>query len=152
MITIDMADAMAEMDLLIQRASRPYALLARIGGDETIKAKARIDSTKTDPLGDGWLPWRPGTARIREKKGNADLGQLYDSGHLKNSIYFAVTGEGVAIGTDDIIGAYQQDGTYGVGVGTYGYHVNPRPFLGWEPDSLDEYELMAVRYFAGATL
>lgn len=152
MITIDLEQVMVEMDLLIKRTSAPYALLARIGGDEAVKAKQRIQSTKTDPLGDGWLPWRPGTAHIRERKGNADLGQLYDTGDLKNSIYFNVTGEGVAIGTDDIIGLYQQEGTYGVGVGPYGYHVNPRPFLGWEPDAPEEYEPMAMRYFAGEPL
>lgn len=152
MITIDLAEAMAEMDMLITRASKPFALMARIGGDEAIKAKARISTTKTDPLGDGWLPWRPGTTRIRERKGNADLGQLWDSGELKNSIYFRVAADGVAIGTDDIIGLYQQDGTYGVGVSETGYHVNPRPFLGWEPDSLDEYELMTIRYLQGLPL
>ena len=152
MITIDVAQVLAEMDLLLKRTGAPFALLARIGADEAIKAKARISSTKTDPLGDGWLPWRPGTARIRERKGNAALGQLYDTGELKNSIYFTVAPDGVQIGTDDIIGLYQQDGTYGVGVSETGYHVNPRPFLGWEPDSLDEYEAMAMRYFEGATL
>ncbi len=73
-------------------------------------------------------------------------------GELKNSIYFNVGADGVQIGTDDIIGLYQQDGTRGVGVSETGYHVNPRPFLGWEPDSLDAYEAMAVRYFAGAAL
>lgn len=106
MITVDLEQVMVEMDLLIKRTSQPFALLARIGGEEAIKAKARIQSTKTDPLGDGWLPWRPGTARIRERKGNADLGQLYDTGDLKNSIYFTVAADGVAIGTDDIIGLY----------------------------------------------
>ncbi len=149
MITIDLAQVMAEMDLLISRTSRPFALLTRIGGEEAVKAKKRIEDTKTDPMGDGWLPWRPGTERIREKKGNADLGQLWDSGELKNSIYFDVAADGVAIGTDNIIGLYQQDGTYGVGVGPYGFHVNPRPFLGWEPDAADVYESMALQYFMG---
>ena len=149
MITIDLAEAMAEMDVLLKRTSQPFALLARIGGEEAAKAKRRIADTKTDPLGDGWLPWRPGTERIREKKGNADLGQLWDSGELKNSIYFNVSADGVDIGTDDIIGLYQQDGTYGVGVGPYGFHVNPRPFLGWEPDAADVYESMALQYFLG---
>lgn len=149
MITIDLEQVMAEMDLLLKRTSQPFALLARIGGEEAVKAKRRIESSKTDPLGDGWLPWRPGTAHIRERKGNADLGQLWDSGALKDSIYFNVTGDGVAIGTDDIIGLYQQDGTYGVGVGPYGFHVNPRPFLGWEPDAAQVYEDMALQYFRG---
>ncbi len=149
MISIDITEAMAEMDLLLKRTSEPFALMARIGAQETDKAKKRIESTKTDPLGEGWLPWRPGTRRIRERKGNAGLGQLWDTGELKDSIYFSVGPDGVAIGTDDIIGAYQQCGTYGVGVGPYGYHVNPRPFLGWEPDSINDYEVMALEFFMG---
>ena len=149
MITIELEQVMAEMDMLLKRTSQPFALLARIGGEEAAKAKQRIASTKTDPMGEGWLPWRPGTERIRDKKGNAGLGQLWDSGELKNSIYFNISGDGVSIGTDDIIGLYQQDGTRGVGVSETGYHVNPRPFLGWSPDAADVYEPMALRYFMG---
>ncbi len=58
MITIELEQVLAEMDVLISRTSRPYALMARIGGDEAVRATARIASTKTDPFGEEWLPWR----------------------------------------------------------------------------------------------
>ena len=162
MITVDAEQALAELNGILLRLLGKQDLLDEIGLREAEKARQRILDTKTSPDGDRWVPWRPATARARLRKGNSGRGILWDEGDLLASIYAVWHADGlstdemsvseVAIGTDDIIGAYQQEGTYGRGVGPSGYHVPPREFLGWEPDALGVYEAMAARWLAGEAL
>ena len=162
MITIDAAQAIDELNMILLRLAGKEDLLNAIGEREAEASRQRIMDTKTDPEGDRWTRWRPGTARARLRKGNVGRGILWDEGDLLDSIYFASSADGIAssdgsfsevlIGTDDIIGAYQQFGTYGPGVGPSGYHVPPRAFLGWEPDAFGAYEMMAARFLAGEPL
>jgi phage gpG-like protein len=162
MITIDAEQAFDELNGILLRLAAKQDLLDAIGEREAEAARQRIMSTKTDPEGDRWTRWRPSTARQRLKKGNAGRGILWDEGDLLDSIYFASSADGLAssdmslsevlIGTDSPIGMYQQFGTYGPGVGPSGYHVPPRPFLGWEPTAFGVYEMMAARFLAGEPL
>ena len=162
MITIDAAQALDELNAILLRLAGKEDLLNAIGEREAERARDRIMATKTEPDGDLWTRWRPSTARQRLRKGNAGRGILWDEGDLLDSIYFATSADGlgsdemslseVVIGTDSIIGAYQQFGTYGPGVGPSGYHVPPRPFLGWEPGAFGTYEMMAARFLAGELL
>ncbi len=162
MITVDAAQAMDEINGILLRLAGKQDLLDAIGEREAEASRQRIMSTKLDPEGDKWVRWRPSTARQRLKKGNAGRGILWDEGDLLDSIYFASSADGIAssdmslsevvIGTDSPIGMYQQFGTYGPGVGPSGYHVPPRPFLGWEPDAFGVYEMMAARFLAGEPL
>ncbi len=149
MITIDMADALAEIDALALRLAIPDALFAKIGAHEVAAAKNRIESTKTAPDGTPWVSWAVGTLLHRNRKGNADQGMLWDEGDLLDSIMWQADGGTLEIGTPDEIGLYQQEGTRGPGVGPSGWHVPPREFLGWTPGSEALYEAMTIQYLAG---
>ncbi len=137
MITIDAEAAIADLEAMVARLRAPEPLLGAIGEAEVELSRERIEETKDDPLGGGWLPWADSTSRQRVRKGTADLGLLYDTGELLESIHAAVEGNTVAIGSDVDYAIYLQDGTS---------KMPARPFLGWAPENLDAYESMFVRF------
>ena len=140
MIEIEMEQALAELQAMMLRAATPGPMFAYIGGAETEQAHARIESLKSTPLGDPWEPWMTGTARERERKGNAALGLLYDTGELLDSIEFFADSDTLEIGTDVDYAEYLQDGTR---------FMDARPFLGWNPERLVQYELDWADYLSG---
>lgn len=87
----------------------------------------RIAVTKTDPNDKPWAPWAPSTAKARERKGNAALGLLFDSGNLLRSITAEVKNHGskggvsVYIGSNVKYAGWLNDGTE---------KMPARPFLG----------------------
>ena len=141
MLSIDVNEALAGIDMMLRRAADPLPVLSRIGASEVENVRARIRGSKTSPWGDNWAPWAPSTRAHREHKGNADQGLLWDDGDLLKSIrYDAQVGAylggslGVLeVGSDMSYAGYLQDGTS---------KMPARPFLGWNPATFAYYEAM----------
>lgn len=162
MIEIDAEEALDFLNEILLRLIGKEDLLVAIGEREVAAAQGRIMETKRSPRGHAWVRWAPSTAEARERKGNADRGLLWDEGDLLDSIHFLAgadilgtsetSGSLVEIGTDNLIGLFQQDGTRGPGVGPSGWHVPPRHFLGWKTGDFGLYEAMAVRWLRGDPL
>ncbi len=140
MIEIDAEQALLDLQAMMMRAAIPGPMFNFIGGSELELARIRIESLKDSPLGDPWVPWVPGTARQRERKGNAELGLLYDTGELLDSIEYFADSETLEIGTDTDYAIYLQDGTR---------FMDARPFLGWNLDKFPEYEMAWAEYLMG---
>ena len=100
--------------------------------------KHRIAVTKKDPDDKPWKAWAPSTAKARERKGNAALGLLFDSGTLLRSITAEVKNHGskggvsVYVGSNTRYAEWLNDGTE---------KMPARPFLGVSKrakESIDE--------------
>lgn len=143
MIEIDAEQALMELQALLVRAATPGPMFNFIGGSELEAARTRIETMKDSPLGDPWAPWMASTARQRERKGNAELGLLYDTGELLDSIEYFADSETLEIGTDTDYAIYLQDGTR---------FMDERPFLGWNPEKFPEYEMAWAAYLMGETV
>ncbi len=137
MIELDAEQVFAQLGAMLARAANPAPFLTWVGETETEKARQRIDDTKTSPQGVPWDPWEPSTEKQRVRKGNAQLGLLYDEGDLFDSIHFVVDGGTVAIGSDLDYALYLQDGTE---------KMDARPFLGWSDDAMPFYEGAFIDY------
>lgn len=145
MLSIDVNEALAGIDMMLRRAADPLPVLGVIGAREAENARARIRDSKTSPWGGSWAPWAPSTRAHREHKGNADQGLLWDEGDLLKSIrYDAQTGRFLAgslgtveIGSDMAYAGYLQDGTS---------KMPARPFLGWNPATFPFYELLLANW------
>ncbi|WP_298220149.1 phage virion morphogenesis protein [Halothiobacillus sp.] len=137
MITIDSAQAFAEIDALLLRMHESAPFLEAVGDREVAEVQKRIRDTKLDPLGNAWAPWAPFTRSEREHKGNADLGLLLDEGDLLLSIDKAMFGETVEIGSNLDYAKDLQEGTD---------KMPAREFLGWAPGSGPIYENLYKRY------
>ena len=139
MLSIDVNEALAGIDMMLRRAADPLPVLSRIGASEVENVRARIRGSKTSPWGDSWAPWAPSTRAHREHKGNADQGLLWDDGDLLKSIrYDAQVGAylggslGVLeVGSDMPYAAFLQYGTE---------KMPARKFLGWSPVMFPIYE------------
>jgi len=143
MITIDAIQALAELDAMLMRLHETEPFLGYVGEHEVKAVQNRIRDSKTDPLGNDWAPWAPFTRSERTHKGNADLGLLLDEGDLLLSIDKMIFGDTVEIGSNLDYAKDLQEGTE---------RMPPRPFLGWEPESLPVYENLFTRYIETGTL
>jgi len=98
--------------------------ITAVGEREKALIQERIRTTKQDPDGHDWAPWRPFTKAKREAQGNAGQGLLWDTGELLQSpTYLTPFGAELEIGTDVDYAKVQQEGIEG--------HMAARPFIGW---------------------
>ena len=110
-----------------KKLEKPRDMLREIGDIIVEDIKNRIVRTKQEPENEApwapWAPWAPSTAKGRERKGNAALGLLFDSGNLLNSIKAQIVGSHntLQIGTNVPYAKYLQEGTE---------KMPARPFLG----------------------
>lgn len=89
--------------------------------------KNRIRDTKENPFGLDWEEWATGTRKIRERKGNALQGLLWDTGDLLNSIQSRISPGTVAVGSPLEYAQYLQEGTV---------HMPAREFLGFSAEDI----------------
>lgn len=136
-LTVNDRQVMQELGRLLERMLYPEALLAEIGEKEVGRVRERIMESKIDPLGAAWEPWATSTREARERKGNEGQGLLFDTGQLLDSIHFSLSEREVAIGTSVDYATYLQQGTF---------RMPEREFLGWTPESVDQYELYILNY------
>ncbi len=112
---------------ITKNLENPRDMLSEIGDIIEEDVKHRIVELKRDPKETPWAPWAPGTARARQRKGNAALGLLFDTGRLLYSIKSQVKNHGrkggwsVNVGTNVPYAKFLQEGTP---------KMPPRPFLG----------------------
>lgn len=147
MLEANLTAALEQLGLMMQRAANPLPVLTRIGASEVENVKARIKSTKTSPFGDAWAPWRPGTAKERQRKGNASQGLLWDTGDLLDSIRAVANVYGPGHGTLDVgsdmsYAGFLQDGTR---------KMVAREYLGWNEATFAVYEMMLVGWMEFGT-
>lgn len=139
MITANLNDVIAEMDAMVGRIHENAPFLEAVGQRETERVQERIRDSKIDPMGERWAPWAPATLWERQHKGNEALGLLFDEGDLLLSIHPEVRAlvDTVEIGSNLPYAKDLQDGTY---------RMPAREYLGWEPDSVPEYEAMFAKF------
>lgn len=107
-----------------KKLEKPRDMLREIGDIIVEDIKNRIVKTKQSPENEApWAPWAPSTAKARERKGNAALGLLFDSGNLLNSITAQIVGSHntLQIGTNVHYATYLHNGTP---------KMPARPFMG----------------------
>ena len=103
------------------------AMMQEIGDIVVEDIRHSITTTKKSPDEKPWAPWAPSTAKARERKGNAALGLLFDTGNLLRSITAEVKNHGskggvqVYIGTNVKYAEWLNNGTE---------KMPARPFLG----------------------
>lgn len=111
----------------LTRKLNDKSMMQEVGDIIVEDIRHRIAITKTDPNDKPWQPWAPSTAHARERKGNAALGLLFDSGNLLRSITAEVKNHGskggvaVYIGSNTKYAGWLNDGTE---------KMPARPFLG----------------------
>lgn len=142
MLEADFSAMLADLGLMLERASNPLPVLTRIGASEVENVRARIKQSKLSPWGDNWAPWATSTAKERARKGNAEQGLLWDTGDLLDSINAVANIYGPGHGTLDVgsdldYAGYLQDGTE---------KMPARPYLGWNEATLAFYEAMMVGF------
>ena len=140
-LTIDMTQALAGLQIIARMNIEPF--LAEVGAKETAAIQKRITESKVSPEAEAWSPWRPMTSRLREAKGNAAQGLLWDTGALLNSMRFDVSLFEVAIGTDIRYAQELQEGRAGP------QPMAARPFVGWSPADIAGVEFSAIAYIDG---
>ncbi len=147
MLEANFTAALEQVGLMLARAADPLPVLTRIGASEVENVKARIKDSKTSPWGDSWAPWAPSTAAHRQRKGNADLGLLFDEGDLYASIRAVANVYGPGHGTLDVgsdlaYAGFLQDGTE---------KMVARQYLGWNEATFPFYELMLAGFIEFGT-
>ena len=98
-------------------AAHPTTLIRAIGSEGAVQTRRRIFEEKTDPNGNGWLPWSPRYAATR-RPGNS---LLIDTHDLVDSIDSYADGNTAVVFSDVVYAGTHQDG--------HG-NVPARPFLG----------------------
>ena len=121
-IKIDKGDIKEALGEFAKKAKESRDLMKEIGNIIAEDIKHRIVKLKKDPEDKPWAPWSKATRKARQKKGNAALGLLFDSGELNDSITSKVTSKNnVQIGTNSPYAGYLNDGTN---------KMPARPFIG----------------------
>ena len=130
----DINDAIADLEAKIKNKD----MMQEIGDIIVEDIRHRIVKLKADPDDKPWKPWAPSTAKARERKGNAALGLLFDTGTLLRSINAEVKNHGqkggitVYVGSNTKYAGWLNDGTE---------KMPARPFLGVSKrakESIDE--------------
>lgn len=130
----DINDAIADLEAKIKNKD----MMQEIGDIIVEDIRHRIVKLKADPDDKPWKPWAPSTAKARERKGNAALGLLFDTGTLLRSINAEVKNHGqkggitVYVGCNTKYAGWLNDGTE---------KMPARPFLGVSKrakESIDE--------------
>lgn len=122
--------------------------LRKVGEQEIIAARERIFSTKIDPEGAQWWQWSPSTLASRMRRGTADTGLLYETGHLYNSFRTDInttsnTGVQVIVSNTAKYAFYLQNGTS---------NMKPRPFFGWTDSSKDRINAILGTYLRNVVI
>ena len=121
-IKIDKGDIKDALGNLAKKAKESRDLMKEIGDIIVEDIKHRIVKLKKDPDDKPWSPWSKATKKARQKKGNAALGLLFDSGELNDSITSKVTSKNnVQVGTNSPYAGFLNDGTN---------KMPARPFIG----------------------
>jgi phage gpG-like protein len=125
---------------LLQKIDQPRPLLKLIGDLVVADIKYRLISSKADLVDKPWAPWKPGTRKVREKKGTAHLGLLYDSGNLLDSIRAQIVGSHntLQVGTNVPYAKFLNDGTP---------KMAARPFMGISAPAKEAITTMVHKYF-----
>ena len=120
---VDFREVQQAIGDLRRKLENPRPLMQEIGDIITEDIRNMISTRKVGPDDRPWAPWAPSTAKARERKGNAALGLLVDSGTLLRSITSQVIGSHhtVQIGTNVSYAQYLNQGTP---------KMPARPFLG----------------------
>lgn len=120
---VNFKDVQSAIGNIRSKVENPRAMMQEIGDIIAEDIKNIIMKRNESPDGKPWAPWRPSTAKARERKGNAKQGLLWDSGRLLRSIKSQVIGSHntVQIGTDIPYAGYLNNGTS---------KMSARPFLG----------------------
>lgn len=120
---VDFREVQQAIKDLRSRVENPRAMMQEIGDIISEDIKNMISTRKTGPDDKPWAPWAESTRKARERKGNAALGLLVDSGTLLRSITSQVIGQHntVQIGTNVHYAGYLNNGTP---------KMPARPFLG----------------------
>ena len=135
--TIELGPVLAALNQLA--LGNHSSWLAKVGEHEKQMIEQRIQSTKLDPDGHEWAPWRPFTRAKREAKGNESQGLLWDTGNLLHSqTYVTPFGAALEIGTDVEYAERLQEGVPG--------HMEARPFVGWGDADLSWLETSLVAH------
>lgn len=112
---------------LAKKLANPRDMMQEIGDIIVEDIKHRIVKLKQDPDDQPWAPWAESTRKGRERKGNAALGLLYDTGTLLHSITSEVKNHGAKGGWSLQVGTNVHYATY-LNEGTE--KMPARPFLG----------------------
>lgn len=121
-IKIDKGDIKDALGNLAKKVKESRDLMKEIGDIIVEDIKHRIVKLKKDPDDKQWAPWSKATKKARQKKGNATLGLLFDSGELNDSITSKVTSKNnVQVGTNSPYAGFLNDGTN---------KMPARPFIG----------------------
>lgn len=105
-------DSFAGLHHLAKQVKNPNEMLKEIGDVIVEDIRNRIVVTKKDINEVAWKPWAPSTAKARERKGNAALGLLFDTGALAMSITRKLTSsKHLQVGTALHYAEYLNNGT-----------------------------------------
>lgn len=120
---VDFKEVQQAIGDLRRKVEDRRAVMQEIGDIIAEDIRNMIAIRKTDPQDKPWSPWADSTRKARERKGNAALGLLVDSGALLRSITAQVIGSHhtVQIGTNVKYAEYLNNGTE---------KMPARPFLG----------------------
>jgi len=118
------AEALSAKLKQIQKELEDQEYLKKIGQVVKEDIQDRIRSTKADPQGIPWSPWKQSTLMQRIKQGTVDRGLLYNSGKLLNSFEVITDKKSFTIGTNAPYSKYLQNGTN---------RMVARPFMGVSP-------------------
>jgi phage virion morphogenesis protein len=111
----------------LTRKLNDKAIMQEVGDIIVEDIKHSIAVTKKGPDDKPWKPWAPSTAKGRERKGNAALGLLFDTGKLLRSITAEVKNHGSKGGVQVYIGSNTKYAEW-LDQGTE--KMPARPFLG----------------------
>ena len=122
-VRVDYREVQQAIGDIRKKLDNPRPLMQEIGDIIAEDIKNMISVRKTSPTDQPWAPWADSTAKARERKGNAALGLLVDSGTLLRSITSQVIGSHhtVQIGTNVHYAEYLNNGTP---------KMPARPFMG----------------------
>lgn len=139
-LRIDSKDIQQAIGDIRKKLDNPRNLMQEIGDIITEDIKHRIVNLKTSPDGVAWAPWADSTRKARERKGNAALGLLFDSGTLLRSITSQVIGSHhtLQVGTNSPYAEYIQNGTP---------QMPARPFMGISKRAQDSINQAINMYF-----
>ena len=122
-VRVDFREVQNAIGDIRKKLDNPRNLMQEIGDIIAEDIKNMISVRKTSPSDQPWAPWADSTRKARERKGNAALGLLVDSGTLLRSITSQVIGSHhtVQIGTNVHYAEYLNNGTT---------KMPARPFIG----------------------
>jgi phage gpG-like protein len=139
-ITSNVAEVVAVLNGYTARMRDMRGTMDRIGTYAGNKALLAIMDEKDDPEGRAWSEWTATTRESREKKGNANLGLLWDGGTLLASIRVQAGLRNVTVSSDRPYARFLQDGTS---------KMAARPFLGWSDEDIEYAEQLIALHVQG---